>query len=948
MDYATIMTITAPHPRRQTRPIPAHGAIVAIAAVTCLVMSVTTMGATYYVSAANGSDTNNGLSWATAKNTIQAAVFLTANGDTVLVTNGIYASGGSTNKTAYLGVNRVMVTKKVRVHSVNGPAATIIVGAPGYYVNMFGTIGSVRCVWLGAGATLSGFTLSDGYAISFTDGGGGGVCCATLSAVVSNCVIVNCEAESGAGAYGGSIYCSEIYNNYAKCDYLYADDANGAAAAYSALYSCVVKWNRLYVSQYFDEYNSALYNCTAWNTLVVDNYTRGTSMCNLYNCTVANNDGSYGRGVFTSRENILVNCIVWSNSFASWSDDIAPSNVVKCCIQKSTLPGVITANPRFIAAGNYRLQPGSPCRNTGTNAAYVFTTLDASMQQRFRGTSIDIGAYEYVEPTPPCILTRIVWCAVRKPMVCVIRTYFNPVWFGAENLPTGCVINASSGIISGIPAVTGIYQTIITSTNTEGISSVVITMVVCDQFVDLAIAMKETSAVVLKAFSEDGESWYEEVGKGALSIRAKAPCTAAIDFTAMSDQKCYINAGDLVKEFDLADANKLDAGQIVYKEANKEAKTSFALTLKKNAATFSLAITAKNGNAPAYHLPYSMVANRYLTQPSRRIATRTELAVRIGNTLWMNGDAVLHGTKKVKNKNTRDGTYNLPSVSLKSGKMAKSLTPVLDMPPGIACNWGVPFSYELQASRYPTNFSAKGLPPGLSIEPNLGIIGGTTTNAGDYKATVYAANVYGKSSAPLPVHVLGETTPTTTIATIKASESLKDSIKSTGSGEERSRDVVTAYRIAFSAHLPWSGWLDFSMLQAQTLSIQAGGMSIACLIGDADKLTADAVSFVVPEETESGNATKLVVKANYNRKAGTIMVSVRTACAEYCIAADSFKGTSGPIETTCPVVIGIGQALTAFGDVPLYGMAKVITRIVGGEENGEEFELDRVTLSTQQ
>ena len=137
--------------------------------------------------------------WHSAAHTIQEAIDACDSNDVVVVTNGVYATGRLATP-GYSAYCRVVATKGVRVVSVNGPAATVIAG------DGSGGGESLRCAYLGQGATLSGFTLSNGYlrasGSTIHDQSGGGALIRD-SGTLTNCVIVDCVAAY----YGGGAAC---------------------------------------------------------------------------------------------------------------------------------------------------------------------------------------------------------------------------------------------------------------------------------------------------------------------------------------------------------------------------------------------------------------------------------------------------------------------------------------------------------------------------------------------------------------------------------------------------------------------------------------------------------------------------------------------------------------------------------------------------------------------
>lgn len=75
---------------------------------------------------------------------------------------------------------------------------------------------------------------------------------------------------------------------------------------------------------------------------------------------------------------------------------------------------------------------------------------------------------------------------------------------------------------------------------------------------------------------------------------------------------------------------------------------------------------------------------------------------------------------------------------------------------------GDAFSYQITASNHPTTFSATGLPSGLTLDPNTGIISGTPTQVGSFTVQIKAQSQASEAAGSILIYVLG---PTITSAT---------------------------------------------------------------------------------------------------------------------------------------------------------------------------------------
>jgi len=342
--------------------------------------------ATLYVSPASMNPTPPYATWATAATNIQDAVDAAQQGAVVLVTNGIYVTGGRTAATGGL-TNRVTVDRPVVLSSVNGPNLTIIQG-----YQLPGTTngdGAIRCVYLTNGSVLSGFTLTNGatgtMADSYTNQSGGGAWCESSSAIITNCVLSgNSAAGSGGCAYGGTLDQCLIQGNSAK---------SGGGAYAAALYNCVVATN------------SAGYSAG------------GAFNCTLNNCTVVLNSANFGQGggIILSA---ATNCIIYYNTASEgpnyWDSCIGcVPPISSCTTPAASLFGdpnavvTVTNEPLFVrlSGGDFRLQPASPCINAGNNVSAA-DAIDLDGNPRISGGTVDMGAYEFQFSGPPTIAVQ--------------------------------------------------------------------------------------------------------------------------------------------------------------------------------------------------------------------------------------------------------------------------------------------------------------------------------------------------------------------------------------------------------------------------------------------------------------------------------------------------------------------------------------------------------------
>jgi hypothetical protein len=316
-----------------------------LAAIITLNVSPTVPAGTLYVDLNCNNPTPPYADWSTAATNIQDAVDAATNGDLILVTNGIYQTGGQTVN-GYALTNRVVINKAVTVQSINGASATTIQGyqMPG----ATNGVSAVRCVYITNNATLVGFTITNGATLttgdfSHEDCGGGVWCESTDSSVILNCTIVgNSSMWDGGGAF---------YGNYSNCTFT-ANSAGtygyGGGAYNGTLNNCLLTGNR---ANYGGGANSGILN-----NCVLTNNSAGTAggalggagvSATANNCFLSGNTALAGGA---SHYCVLNNCILAGNVASSDGGGAYGGTLNNCTLTNNS--AVFDGGGAYQASGN--------------------------------------------------------------------------------------------------------------------------------------------------------------------------------------------------------------------------------------------------------------------------------------------------------------------------------------------------------------------------------------------------------------------------------------------------------------------------------------------------------------------------------------------------------------------------------------------------------------------
>jgi len=207
--------------------------------------------------------------------------------------------------------------------------------------------------------------------------------------------------------------------------------------------------------------------------------------------------------------------------------------------------------------------------------------------------------------------------------------------------------------------------------------------------------------------------------------------------------------------------------------------------------------------------------------------------------------------------------------------------PVVTSERSVSVQSGNRFLYRITAQNSPTSFGAEGLPEGLEIDPQTGVISGVITLARQYVVTLRASNGSGTGYLTLVIEVLGDSSfgPSNdnfqnriSISGLNVSLEKSNINGSSETGEPLHAGFVASKSVWWSWTAPASG----------TVVVDTIGSSFDTLLAVYSGQNLSSLKPVASDDESGGNLTS---KVAFQVAAGTV----------YQIAVDGYGGKEGTI-----------------------------------------------------
>jgi Putative Ig domain/PGAP1-like protein len=302
-----------------------------------------------------------------------------------------------------------------------------------------------------------------------------------------------------------------------------------------------------------------------------------------------------------------------------------------------------------------------------------------------------------------------------------------PLSFTATGLPTGLSLDAFAGLISGVPEESGNFAITLGATNASGTATT-----------RLRLAVLPPPPLITSPLAAEGQ-----VGVAFSYLATANNVPTSFEVTGLpSGLKAGASNGKISGKPD--NAGKFDIGLAA---TNAGGTTTATLTVTILPAP-PVITSAKNAHGELEEaFLYQVIATG---DPTDFNATGLPPGLDFDPTAGViAGVPVVAGNFSVALAATNAGGTDTMSLKL-TIKLPKPAITGATVAAGQA---GVPFSYQIVASNSPVDYAATGLPVGLSLDTDTGLISGAPTIPGTFKVRLAATNAKGTGRATLTITV---------------------------------------------------------------------------------------------------------------------------------------------------------------------------------------------------
>ncbi len=317
-----------------------------------------------------------------------------------------------------------------------------------------------------------------------------------------------------------------------------------------------------------------------------------------------------------------------------------------------------------------------------------------------------------------------------------------PKTYGAASLPAGLTVNATTGLITGVPTIAGNASASLSASNVAGTGTSPLTFSIVAP-VPAITSATTSNATLGTAFSYQITATHSPTRYAASSL----PTGLTINASSGLISRTPLADGTFTANIYASNPGGIGNRPLTIAIAAKIPQITSATLAKPQAGMpFSYRISALN-------LP------------------RTFGAASLPAGLTLNGTSgLISGTPTTPGNRTAT-----ISASNTAGTDTKTLSfsilpavPVITSAGTSNATYGTAYSHQITATNTPTRFSATSLPAGLTINATSGLLSGTPLGEGTFATKVYAMNAGGTGNRTLSIAIASKMPQITSAATATA------------------------------------------------------------------------------------------------------------------------------------------------------------------------------------